>query len=294
MKYFEKHPIPLLIIGVVGTSLSAIFVKYSDAPSIVTATYRLLWTVLLMTPVIVFNRNFREELKSADKKAIVLCAVSGIFLALHFTLWFESLNHTSVASSTAMVCTEVIWVALGFYFFLGGTISKKAWFSIFVTVIGSLLIALADFSEGGNNLSGDILALAAAIFAAIYTLIGRFVRKSMTTTAYTYIVYFFCAISLSIAMLASGVSFTGHGTSAVIVGLLLCMFSTLLGHSIFSWSLKYLSPAFISASKLCQSAIAAVFAYFLFGEIPSLLLVIGGILTIIGVMYYSKIESSQT
>lgn len=292
MHFFEKHPIPILVVGIVGTALSAIFVKYSDAPSIITATYRLLWTVLLMTPVIVLSKKFRNELKTANKKTVLLCAVSGIFLALHFTLWFESLNHTSVASSTAIVCTEVIWVALGFRMFLGGSISGKAWLSIFITIIGSLIIALADVSAGGNNLTGDLLSLAAAIFAAIYTLIGRFARESMTTTVYTYIVYFFCAISLCIALYASGLSFTGYGSSAIIVGLLLCVFSTLLGHSIFSWGLKFMSPAFISASKLCQPAVAAVFAYFLFNEIPSLLLVIGGVITILGVLYYSRIETS--
>lgn len=292
MQFFEKHPIPILVVGIAGTALSAIFVKYSDAPSIITATYRLLWTVLLMTPVIVFNRKFRKELIAADKKIVILCAISGIFLALHFTLWFESLKHTSVASSTAIVCTEVIWVALGFRMFLSGYISGKAWLSIFITIVGSLIIALADLSAGGNNLTGDIFSLAAAVFAAIYTLIGRFARESMTTTVYTYIVYFFCAISLCIALCISGLPFTGYGSSAIIVGLLLCLFSTLLGHSIFSWGLKFMSPAFISASKLCQPAVAAVFAFFLFNEIPSLLLVIGGVITILGVLYYSKVETS--
>ena len=40
-----------------------------------------------------------------------LSAISGLFLAVHFVLWFESRNHTSVAGSTTIVCTEVIWVA---------------------------------------------------------------------------------------------------------------------------------------------------------------------------------------
>ena len=43
-----------------------------------------------------------------------LGAISGLFLAVHFVLWFESRNHTSVAGSTTIVCTEVIWVAFCF------------------------------------------------------------------------------------------------------------------------------------------------------------------------------------
>jgi len=51
MKLMEKHPLVMIIIGIAGISLSAIFVKYSQAPAVVTALYRLLWTVALMTPV---------------------------------------------------------------------------------------------------------------------------------------------------------------------------------------------------------------------------------------------------
>ena len=86
----------------------------------------------------------------------------------------------------------------------------------------------------------------------------------------------------------SNISFTGYGWSAIIVGLLLCVFSTLLGHSIFNWAIKYYSPSFIAAIKLCQPAIAAVFA---FSEIPSLPVIIGSIITIAGVVIYSKTES---
>lgn len=291
MKFLEKHPMIMIVTGIVGISLSAIFVKYSEAPSVVTAAYRLLWTVVLMTPVVFAKKEVRRELKETDHKTVALCAVSGIFLALHFTSWFESLNQTSVASSTAIVCTEVIWVALGFTLFLKGKISKGAVGSIAVTVAGSLMIALSDYSAGGNHLYGDALALAAAMFSAVYTLIGREARKHMSTTAYTYIVYVFCALVLCAATAASGLSFTGYGMSSVVVGLLLAVFSTILGHSIFSWCLKFLSPSFVSASKLCEPVVAAVFAVILFAEIPVVLQIAGGIVTIGGVLLYSRVEA---
>ncbi|WP_313181921.1 DMT family transporter [Lacrimispora sp.] len=290
MKVLEKHPMVMIAIGVIGISLSAIFVKYSHAPSVVTAAYRLLWTVGLMTPVVFGKAQVRAELKRTNGKTIALCAVSGIFLALHFTSWFESLKQTSVASSTAIVCTEVIWVALGFVVFLKGRIGKAALISIAITVFGSLLIALSDYSAGGDHLSGDGLALAAAIFSAVYTLIGREVRKGMSTISYTYIVYFFCALVLCIFTIAAGIPFHGYGMSSVVVGLLLAVFSTLLGHSIFSWCLKFLSPSFVSASKLCEPVVAAIFAVFLFAELPALLQIAGGLITIGGVLLYSRVE----
>ena len=68
MKYLEKHPMIMIVIGVIGISLSAIFVKYSTAPSSVTAAFRLLWTVLLMTPVVLGKKETREEFKNVEKR----------------------------------------------------------------------------------------------------------------------------------------------------------------------------------------------------------------------------------
>lgn len=231
MKYLEKHPMIMIVIGVIGISLSAIFVKYSTAPSAVTAAFRLLWTVILMTPV-----------------------------------------------------------AFGFCLFMKGRLSWKAILAICITFLGSLLIALADSVTGGLHLYGDSLALLAAIAVAAYTLIGRVVREKISTMVYTYTLYVVCAIVLVLTCAIQDYSLFDYGMSAVFVGLLLSIFSTILGHSIFSWCLKYFSPAFVSASKLCEPVVAAIFAVFLFQEIPTLLQGIGSVMILGGVYYYSRIE----
>ena len=290
MKYIEKHPMIMIVIGVLGISMSAIFVKYSTASSAVTAAFRLFWTVILMIPVVFGKKEVRKELFSMGKKQGILSALSGAFLAAHFVLWFESLQHTSVASSTTIVCTEVIWVSLGFCLVLKGRLSTKAITAIAVTFIGSVLIACADSNAGGLHLYGDILSLLAAIAVAVYTLIGRVVRKTNSTTVYTFVVYTACALFLVLTCLVQKENLFGYGLSPIIVGLLLSVFSTILGHSIFSWCLKYFSPSFVSASKLCEPVVAAMAAGVLFGEMPGALQIFGSILILGGVLFYSKIE----
>jgi drug/metabolite transporter (DMT)-like permease len=54
--------------------------------------------------------------------------------------------------------------------------------------------------------------------------------------------------------------------------------------------LKYFSPAFVSASKLCEPVVAAFFAIFLFQEIPSMMQILGSTLIIGGVYFYSRLE----
>ena len=292
MKYIEKHPMLMIAVGIIGISLSSIFVRLSQAPSAVTAAYRLLWTVLLLTPVALGRKENRKELQATPMKLVALSVLSGLFLAIHFVVWFESLQHTSVASSTTIVCTEVIWVCLGFCLFLKGKLSWKAAAAIAVTLLGSILIAWAD-SGSGAHLKGDIMALLAAIAVAVYTLIGRVVREKLSTTTYTYLVYTACAAVLVVTCVVQGQNLFAYGISAPIVGLLLAVFSTILGHSIFSWCLKYFSPAFVSASKLCEPVVAAVIAGFLFGEVPGFLQITGGVLILGGVLYYSRLEQKK-
>ena len=290
MKYIEKHPMIMIVTGVLGISMSAIFVKYSTAPSSVTAAFRLLWTVVLMTPIVFGKKEVRNELFSLDKKQGGLSVLSGAFLAAHFILWFESLQHTSVASSTTIVCTEVIWVSLGFCFFMKGSLSRKAISAIAVTFLGSILIACGDSDAGAMHLYGDVLSLLAAIAVAVYTLLGRTVREKVSTTVYTYVVYTACALLLVLTCFLQRENLSGYGFSPVIVGFLLSVFSKILGHSIFSWCLKFFSPSFVSASKLCEPVVAAIAAGFLFGEMPGYMQVAGSVLILGGVLFYSKIE----
>jgi drug/metabolite transporter (DMT)-like permease len=290
MKYMEKHPMLVLAVGVLGISLSSIFVRYSAAPSAVTAAWRLIWSVILLAPVALGSREIKQEFKRVDRKSLLLGGLSGVFLAIHFALWFESLQHTSVASSTTIVCTDVIWVSVGYCVFLKGKLGKKAMGTIAVMLLGSVLIALSDAGGGGGQLYGDILALLGAVAIAAYTLIGRVLRAKMSTTAYTFQVYSACAAVLVGLCLAKGQNLMGYGWNAVFIGFLLAVFSTILGHSIFSWSLKYFSPSFVSACKLCEPVGAAILAVFLFGELPKSLQLLGGGLILGGVYYYSGLE----
>ena len=294
MKFIEKHPMIMIFVGILGISLSSIFVRYSTAPSPITAAWRLCWTVAFMSPVVLGNAAIRKELFSVSKKTLLLSCLSGLFLAAHFALWFESLYHTTVASSTTIVCTEVIWVSIGFCLFLGGKLTKKAVSAIAVTILGSLLIAWSDSGSGESHLYGDLLALLAAIAVAVYTLIGRIVRRNVSTSIYTYILYIACALSLLALCAALGDSLLdslfGFGPSPILIGALLALFSTILGHSIFSWCLKYFSPSFVSASKLCEPVAAAALAAVLFSEIPTALQLLGGAMILGGVLYYSHLE----
>ena len=287
MSRFTADPRLVLFLGVLGASFSSIFVRWSAAPSLVTATGRLGWTVLLLLPVVL--RSHRAELLAATKRDLLMCALSGACLALHFSTWFESLKWTSIASSTVLVSTEVIFSALGFALFLHGRIPGLGAVAIALAFAGSVVLALSD-AGGAGALTGDLLAVLAAVAVAAYTLIGQVQRARQSTTVYTFLTYTACLATLLMLDLATGTPVLGWGLRETGIGLLLSLFCTLLGHSLFSWSLKWLSPAYVSAAKLCEPVFASALGLVLFQEAIGPLQALGSAAVLLGVLLYTRAE----
>ncbi len=269
----------ILILGVACSSLSAIFPKFAQASPLVLAFYRMFFAALL-TMVLVLARQ-REELRHISRKDLLMCSLSGIALGFHFACYLTSLTRTGIASSVTLADTEVFFVAIAGTIFLREKLSVKAWVGICVTFAGSVIIAMGD--AGGGRLSGDLLALTAAACSCAYTMIGRKCRDHLSTGVYTMIVYFFAAaVNLVLCTFS-----TNYITSAVKVDLLsalgMAVFCTLLGHSLYSWGLRYEKASFVSVVKLLEPVFAAILGFLLFTEIPPVTSIIGAVIIIAGI-----------
>ena len=276
----------IVVFGVLGASFSAIFVRFATAPSVVLVLYRMLFAVIFLVPVMLLKHW--EELKQLTRRDILLCLCSGCFLGLHFLTYFASLHYTDVASSVTLVDMEVFFVALGARFLTGERISRKGWAGIVMVFLGSVVITLGGAKGGNDPLRGDLLALAGAILVACYTMIGKISRNRLSTTVYTTMVYTAVTLTVLIAALWQDIPLTGYGSRDLLCSLGLEIFCTLLGHSVFSWALKYETAAFISAAKMLEPIYSSVLAVFLFREVLTLQTGIGAVVIIGGIWYYVR------
>lgn len=278
------NPYAVLAIGVLSVSASAIFVKLSTAPSGVIAFYRLFFSVLFMLPI--FLTKHVKELKVITKKDWLFSAIAGILLAFHFILWFESLNYTSVASSTVLVTLQPLFAFVGTYFFFKEKLSSKAILSGIIAVAGSIIISWGDFRISGTALFGDIIALIACIPVTAYLLFGQNVRKRVSLITYTFIVYFMSTVTLLIYCLVVGESLFPYSTSNWTYFILLALFPNLLGHTLFNWSIKWLSTSTISMAILFEPVGATILAFFLLNENVFWTQILGGIIVIGGILLF--------
>lgn len=189
-----------------------------------------------------------------------------------------------------LVDTEVLFVALASALILKKKLSSRAWTAVLLAFGGSVAVALAGAS-GGSALRGNLFALAGSVCMAVYTMLGAVCRRRLSTTVYTTLVYSAAAAAVLAAALAGGQPLTGWGPVNLLAGLGMAVFCTLLGHSVFSWGLKYLPPAFISTAKLLEPVFASVWGLFLFGERPGVLVILGGAVILLGIALYSREEA---
>lgn len=277
-------PFVALVVGVIAVSTSAIFVKLATAPAPVIAFYRLFFSTVLIAPVF-FLKHF-AELKNLSKKEWVYSTIAGIFLAFHFILWFESLHYTSVASSVVLVTLQPLFAFIGTYLFFKEKVSIVSISSGLIAITGSVIISWGDFKISGIALFGDLLALAACAMITAYLLFGQEIRKRHSLTLYTFIVYGISSITLLVYCLILRYPLAPYPQEDWIYFLLLAVIPTLLGHSLFNWSLKWVSTNTISVMILFEPVGSIILAYYLLGEKMIVSQIIGGSIIMLGIILF--------
>jgi drug/metabolite transporter (DMT)-like permease len=292
-----------LTFGILAVSTAAIFIRYAQeyAPSLVIAAYRLTLAAVLLAPVALTQK--RAELGALRRGELVLGLLSGVFLAFHFATWITSLEYTTVASSVVLVTTTPLWVALLSPLTLKEPLTRPVLFGMGLALVGGVIVGVSDAcSWGAGGFScpsltdtlrgsaflGDLLALAGAIMAAAYILIGRRLRAKMSLISYIFVVYSMAALVLILLAKAAGQPFTGYPSPAYLWFALLALVPQLLGHSSFNWALRYVSAAYVSITLLGEPIGSTILAYFFLEETPTILKIFGAILILSGIYLASQ------
>jgi drug/metabolite transporter (DMT)-like permease len=291
-----------IVIAVLAVSTASIFIRFAqrEAPSIVIAALRLGFAMVAIAPFAI--TRYRSELRALNRHELLLGALSGGCLAIHFAAWITSLEYTSIVSSVVLVSTGPLWVALFSPLFLREPLIRPVLIGMLLALLGGTIIALGDSCQidhglvcpsfsgflRGEPLLGNFLALVGAWALAGYLMIGRSLRSRMSLVPYIFVVYGVAAAALFAAMFGSGQSPTGFSGMTYVWILLLALIPQLIGHSTFNWALRYLPVTLVAITTLGEPIGSAVLAYFILKEIPASLTIFGGVLILAGIYVSSR------
>lgn len=281
----------LLSVAIVAVSTSGPLIAATAAPALAIAFWRNAMAAGVLLPVVL--TRCRAELAGLDRRERRLALLAGLLLALHFATWIPSLGYTSVASATALVATQPVWAAL-LSRVRGVPVRGAVWVGIAVAMSGVLLLTGVDLQLSGRALVGDALALAGGAFAAAYVVAGSEVRRSVSTTTYTFLCYSTTALLLLVACVVGRQALAGYEADDWLKLVALTAGAQLLGHSMFNRVLRSVSATVVSLAVLLEIPGAALIAFLFLDQTPPLLALPAGLLLLTGLALVVRAGSRGT
>jgi len=272
-----------LILGVIAVSFAAIFIRLAEAPSLVIAAYRLTIAVMLLLPF-TFRKSIPALLK-IPRHDVMLMALSGILIALHFWLWIASLEYTSIASSVVLVTSHPAFVAVLSYLLWRQKPTRQVIVGIIVVIIGIIIMNIGSLDFDSQAMLGNALALTAGFAMGGYLVIGHHLRKRIGLISYITVVYSVSAILILLATILSGYSLVNYSGTTYIMLVLLAIVPQLIGHSSLNLAVRSLPAIVVSIAILGEPVGATILGIAILDEIPSTTELIGGIIIISGIIY---------
>lgn len=284
--------IGLVILGVCMISYSGPLVKgalLQGASPVTVAFLRMVFAAVLLLPIMLTGRKGKPAPVTALKKLTVKewawSLLSAVCLALHYATWMTSLNETSTFASVALVCMQPLFVAALSGLLLHEPMEKKAYPGAAVAIIGAIMVGLSGAGSGLGELRGNLLALTGAALMAGHWLCGRYIRRTVDGLPYNFLIYIQTAILLGLMLpFTGGLCLPGNSVWYVLG---LAAGSTLLGHMMFNLALGKVPATVVSFAILGEPVGAMLFSMWMFGEVPTPLLLAGGAVVLAGLVMYT-------
>ncbi len=282
----------LVLLGVAMVSYSGPLVKLAlneGANPATIAMLRMLFAAVLLLPMMFIRKKGQKATPIADLRRMtrgqwLWSVAASVCLALHYLTWMTSLDSTSTFASVALVCTQPLFVAALSGVVLKERMPKAARPGAIVAVVGAMLIGVNSLAGMSGDFTGDLLALLGAVMMAGHWLCNRYARRTVEALPFMLLLYAQTAALLALSLpFLGGLRVTG-GALLCILGL--AVGCTLLGHAMFTLALGRVSATVVSFALLGEPVGAMLWSMVMFGEVPTPLLMTGGLVTVAGLVLY--------
>jgi drug/metabolite transporter (DMT)-like permease len=274
-KHTSSGPAPLIRYATLGgaqlfVGAAAIFARLAlgGAGPLAVACLRLGIAAAVVGALLLARGGEARARLGARREALL--ALAGVALAIHFAGWIASLQFTSVAIATLLVCTSPIFTGIYDAIALRRPPGVTLGLALLCGAAGLWLVVAAHGAPApvaGRTVLGALLAIAGAAAMAAYLTLVRTIRRRLPTLAVVARTYTWAAIVLVPLALATHEKPPPPGAHAAWFGILaMALISQLLGHTAMNAALRWFTPTTIGFSTLFEPLIAAILAAIVFGE----------------------------
>lgn len=259
----------LLLIALVSLSSSPLWVRMAGASIAVLCVWRLLGAAAGIALPSLWRR---ESLAFASPGEARNSLAAGVFFAAHLWTYVHSAQTTSVAHLVMIFSAAPVFTAVGASLWFREKFPRRLYLVYALAAAGVYLLMTdptraATARSQATSLEGDLSALVSAVLHAAYALASRQARRSASNLRFSFWLYAISgSLFLALALFEPADLVPGHGMFYFAVGGLI-LFPSLLGHTLFTYLLKYMNINVLSCAKLLEPAFAVGMAYILFDEV---------------------------
>ena len=240
------------------------------------------WRLAIASMLIWAYTSFKRQL-SIDKRHYKYYILSGLFLALHFATFYGAVKLTSIANATLLGITAPLFTIIYEKLFLKKSIRPLVFLGFVIAGTGTLIITGYGLFLDDGSLLGKFLGLLAALCISLVYIIASNLRKYSNTILYTRTLYTFGAMFLLLFSFTVSDNIFAISPYQAKWLFALGVVPTILGHSLFYFSIKFTSPTIVASVPIGEPIIASLFAWIIFSESVPYATFLGGVFILVGV-----------
>ena len=223
--------------------------------------------ILMLVP----RSEFKTFYKTSRPKLHAFRAITG---TLAIIALFIALREIPLADVVSLTFGGPIFVTLGSIFFLSEKVGIKRWLAVLIGFFGMLLIVKPAYAEL------NIYYIFPIIFCIFFACVALSIRSLSSTEPNYRIALYFSLLSMIVGLLTLPFGWVMPNTFEFF----LLIFTGLVGsvaNILLTVSLRFAEASLVTPTKYLNLVFAILLGYFIWGEIPKLLTLVGAGLIII-------------
>lgn len=268
-----------LVIGIFCISVFPILVKLNLSPGVISAFYRMLFSILLLLPYALLTK----QLKIPNLKVGFLAVVCGIIFGSDVAVWNIAIQQSTATQASLLTNLSPVWVGVLASLFLKDKPKRNFWIGTIIAVFGMMM--LVGFTVF-KNLDFDlafIFGVLSGFFYAIYMLVSKEALKKMNVISFMTLSLIASSIYLGVLSYTLNQPFTGFSNMGWFVLVIQALVCQLLAWLLISYATQHMRATRVSVSLLGQGILASVLAWLFIDEQISIQMILGGIILLLGI-----------
>jgi drug/metabolite transporter (DMT)-like permease len=259
-----RHAFAALLLANLFLAFGPWMVRIADVGPVASA----FWRLSLAIPLLLLFARWQSPAAFRPGWSVgVTVVLGGLFFAADLAAWHEGIVRTKMANATLFGNSSTILFA-AYGFIAARVLPRPAQAAaVVLAVIGAVLLLGSSYELSPKNFVGDLFAILAGFFYALYLIAIDRARKVMAPMPVLALSTIAGAAPLLLFALFLGERVVPDDWTPVI---LLSLGSQVIGQGFLVYSMGHLSPVVVGVGLLSQPAVAAAIGWFAYGERLSL------------------------